>query len=78
MTLKWEDHQAVPCTITCPLDPRNNVSSLYARTTGNDEDFGVFVYEAESEDEDNPCCMACSSPFDSGATAMVTDDDLDA
>ena len=25
MTLKWEDHQAVPHTITCPLDPRTNV-----------------------------------------------------
>ena len=42
-----------------------------------DEDFGLFVHEAELEDEDNPYCMACSSPFDTGATAVVTDDEWD-
>ena len=77
MTLKWEDHQAVPHTITCPLDPWTNVSNLYAHTTGADEDFGLFIHEAELEDEDNPYCMACSSPFDTGATAVVTDDEWD-
>jgi hypothetical protein len=59
------------------LDPSNNVSSLYACTTGDDEDFGVFVYEAELEDEDNPCCMACSAPLDPDSTAIVTDKEHD-
>jgi hypothetical protein len=73
MALKWEDHKAVPHTITCPLDPRNNLSSLYARTTGDDEDFRVFVQQAELEDDLNPCCMACSALMGYDSTAIVTD-----
>jgi hypothetical protein len=51
----------VPHTITCPLDPQNNVSSNYAHTAGDDKDFGVFVYQAELEDDLDPYCMACSA-----------------
>jgi hypothetical protein len=69
------DERVVPHTITCPLDPRNNVSSIYACTTGDDEDCRVFVYEAELEDDLNPYCMACSSPMDSGTSAIFTDDE---
>ena len=50
-------------------------SNLYAHTTNADEDFGLFIHEAELEDEDNPYCMACSSPLDTGSTAIVTDDE---
>jgi hypothetical protein len=77
MTLKWKDHKAVPHTITCPLDPRNNVASICAHTTDNNKDFDVFVCEAELEDDLNPCCMACSAPVDSGTSAVVTDDECE-
>ena len=74
MTLKCEDHKVVPHTITCPLDPWNNVFSIYACTTGVDEHFRVFVYQAELEDDLNPHCMACSAPVPYNTTAIVSDD----
>jgi hypothetical protein len=59
------------------LDPHNNVASIYAHTTGDNKDFGVFVYEAELEDDLNPYCTACSAPVDSGPSTVVTDNEYE-